>query len=76
MTYADALASTQRKADRFLATLTKTLDQRAADHTHAYVTESEANRLRAYALHQPGHTTYRYSTFTEDLSDAAQEVSR
>lgn len=68
--------ATTRKADRtraaaFMAELIPALERRARTH-HAYVTAGEAAILQRYNLRQPGHTRYRYSTPSEDLSDAAQ----
>jgi hypothetical protein len=43
---------------------------RERDHGHAYLTPSEAERLLARGLRQPGHTVHRFSTPSEDRSDA------
>lgn len=66
-----------RRADRaaaaaFMDALLPALEDRRREHGHAYVTWREAQRLNRYGLRQPGHTRYRYSTPSEDLSDAAQ----
>lgn len=55
----------------FLALLNEQLECRAREHGHAWVTSREAAWLEAHDLRQSGHTTYRYSTFDEDRSDAA-----
>jgi hypothetical protein len=41
----------------------------------AYVTPQEGAWLAANGLYQPGHTTHRYSTPGEDLSDATQAAT-
>jgi hypothetical protein len=43
---------------------------RERDHGHAYLTPFEAERLLARNLRQPGHTVHRFSTRSEDRSDA------
>jgi hypothetical protein len=43
---------------------------REREHGHAYLTPFEAERLLARNLRQPGHTVHRFSTRSEDRSDA------
>lgn len=57
----------------YMALLQKRLDARKAEHGFAYVTPQEAERLEENRLYQPGHTVHRFSTESEDRSDAAME---
>ena len=51
------------------------LEARRHAHGHAYVTPREGAWLAENGLYQPGHTTHRYSTPGEDLSDATQAAT-
>lgn len=69
----DRLAGIQK---RRWTLLMRNLDDRQHEddiYTHAYVTPMEAVWLQGWRLRQPGHTRYRYSTSSEDLSDIAQQ---
>lgn len=60
-----------RQQAAYMASLELRLRTRARDHGFAYVIPSEGERLIANDLYQPGHTVHRFSTVTEDRSDAA-----
>lgn len=64
----------QREA--YMASLEKRLDARMVTHGYAYVTPLEGEHLQANGQYQPGHTIHRFSTPTEDRSDASQAGSR
>lgn len=57
----------------YLAILNEQLEIRAREYGHAYVTPHEAAWLEANGVHQPGHTTYRFSSMDKDRSDTALE---
>lgn len=57
----------------YMASLRKRLETRRVARGFAYVIPREAERLEAAGLYQPGHTVYRFSTESEDRSDAALE---
>jgi hypothetical protein len=61
----------ERQQAAYMASLEVRLISRARDHGFAYVTTLEGDRLRANELYQPGHTIHRFSTPSEDRSDAA-----
>lgn len=63
-----------RQQAAYMASLELRLHTRKRDHGYAYVIPSEGERLIANDLYQPGHTLHRFSTPTEDRSDAAQEA--
>jgi hypothetical protein len=63
-----------RQQAAYMASLELRLLTRTRDHGFAYVIPSEGDRLTANNLYQPGHTTHRFSTPTEDRSDAALEA--
>lgn len=63
-----------RQQAAYMASLELRLLTRTRDHGFAYVIPSEADRLIANDLYQPGHTIHRFSTLTENRSDDAQET--
>jgi hypothetical protein len=66
---------TEREQAAYMVVLQARLTSRAREHGHAYVTPTEGERLRTYGLRQPGHTIHRFSTSTEDRSDAMLDAS-
>lgn len=71
----EAKETAARQKAAYMSSLETRLQARALSHGFAYVTSLEGERLRAWGLHQPGHTIYRFSTSSEDLSDATQATS-
>lgn len=63
-----------RQQAAYMASLELRLLTRARDHGFAYVIASEGDRLTSNGLYQPGHTVHRFSTPTEDRSDACLEA--
>jgi len=59
-------------ARAILAQLLPRLEVRRLWHGHANVTYAESRYLVRHELYQPGHAWIRYSTPSEDLSDATQ----
>lgn len=68
----EAKDTAARQQAAYMSSLEKRIQDWTLAHGFAYVTSLEGERLRAYGLHQPGHTIHRFSTSSEDRSDATQ----